>query len=241
MITSESLKSPCSATSRPIAERHDEQVRGLDDYACEFAAGRCRRWEPADVRAYIAHRPEQGIVAVKGARTGERVRDVGNADVNRELTAPGRGGSPRQRFLYGRTALLPPACVPALLRDGTGAPDWRGAKTGAKIGGHSRQTCMRYIRANEETARTAVERMAQGLRTLGAPSSASDRERTGPTPARASPPRAAPARPPAPARRPPAADRPSPAPSRSARAAAAPSARHAAAACSAGRPAACGS
>jgi integrase len=37
------------------------------------------------------------------------------------------------------------------------------AKTGAKIMGHSAQTFMRYVRANDETARSAVERMAQGL------------------------------------------------------------------------------
>lgn len=46
-------------------------------------------------------------------------------------------------------------------------------KTGAKIMGHSPQTFMRYIRANDETARSAIERMAQGLPTLGEPSSAS--------------------------------------------------------------------
>ena len=36
-------------------------------------------------------------------------------------------------------------------------------KTGAKILGHSPQTFMRYVRANDETARTAIERMADGL------------------------------------------------------------------------------
>lgn len=43
------------------------------------------------------------------------------------------------------------------------------AKTGAKIMGHSPQTFMRYIRANDETARTAIERMAEGLPPLGQP------------------------------------------------------------------------
>jgi integrase len=42
-------------------------------------------------------------------------------------------------------------------------------KTGAKILGHSPQTFMRYVRANDETARSAVERMAVGLPGLGEP------------------------------------------------------------------------
>ena len=43
------------------------------------------------------------------------------------------------------------------------------AKTGAKIMGHSPQTFMRYVRANDETARVAVEKMAEGLPVLGDP------------------------------------------------------------------------
>lgn len=43
------------------------------------------------------------------------------------------------------------------------------AKTGAKILGHSPQTFMRYVRANDETARAAVERMASGLPGAGEP------------------------------------------------------------------------
>ncbi len=43
------------------------------------------------------------------------------------------------------------------------------AKTGAKILGHSPQTFMRYIRANDDTARAAVEQMGQGLPTLQPP------------------------------------------------------------------------
>jgi integrase len=43
------------------------------------------------------------------------------------------------------------------------------AKTGAKIMGHSAQTFMRYVRANDETARAAVEKMAEGLPVLGEP------------------------------------------------------------------------
>ncbi len=43
------------------------------------------------------------------------------------------------------------------------------AKTGAKIMGHSPQTFMRYVRANDETARAAVQKMAEGLPALGQP------------------------------------------------------------------------
>jgi integrase len=46
------------------------------------------------------------------------------------------------------------------------------AKTGAKILGHSPQTFMRYVRANDDTARAAVERMGEGLPPLGQPLSA---------------------------------------------------------------------
>jgi hypothetical protein len=43
------------------------------------------------------------------------------------------------------------------------------AKTGAKIMGHSPPTFMRYIRANNDTARTAIEKMADGLPPMGQP------------------------------------------------------------------------
>jgi integrase len=43
------------------------------------------------------------------------------------------------------------------------------AKTGAKIMGHSPQTFMRYIRANDDTARSAIEKMAEGLPPVGQP------------------------------------------------------------------------
>lgn len=39
----------------------------------------------ADVAAYIVHRQQQGIIAHKGPRKGERVSDVSNAEINREL------------------------------------------------------------------------------------------------------------------------------------------------------------
>ena len=46
------------------------------------------------------------------------------------------------------------------------------AKTGAKILGHSPQTFMRYVRANDDTARGAIEKMAHGLPPAGQPLSA---------------------------------------------------------------------
>lgn len=39
----------------------------------------------ADVSAYIVHRQTQGIIAHKGPRKGERISDVSNAEINREL------------------------------------------------------------------------------------------------------------------------------------------------------------
>lgn len=39
-----------------------------------------------DARAYIAHRQEHGIVAHRGRRKSERIGDVSNAEINRELT-----------------------------------------------------------------------------------------------------------------------------------------------------------
>jgi hypothetical protein len=38
------------------------------------------------VSRYVRHRQEQGVISVNGPRTGERVRDVSNAEINRELT-----------------------------------------------------------------------------------------------------------------------------------------------------------
>ena len=40
----------------------------------------------ADVCAFVKHRQDTGIVAVKGLRKGERIGDVSNAEINRELT-----------------------------------------------------------------------------------------------------------------------------------------------------------
>jgi integrase len=43
------------------------------------------------------------------------------------------------------------------------------AKTGSKILGHSPQTFMRYVRANDDTARGAIEKMVEGLAPSGQP------------------------------------------------------------------------
>ena len=40
----------------------------------------------ADVRAYIAHRQQVGVLGAMGPRNGERIRDVSNGEINRELT-----------------------------------------------------------------------------------------------------------------------------------------------------------
>ena len=46
------------------------------------------------------------------------------------------------------------------------------AKTGAKILGHSPQTFMRYVRANDDPARGGIEKMVEGLPRSGQPLSA---------------------------------------------------------------------
>ena len=51
-----------------------------------FDGRRLASIDTAAVRKYIAHRQQQGIVAIKGKRKDERVGDVSNAEVNRELT-----------------------------------------------------------------------------------------------------------------------------------------------------------
>jgi len=39
----------------------------------------------AEVRRFVAYRQEQGIIAVRGRRRGQRIGDVSNAEINREL------------------------------------------------------------------------------------------------------------------------------------------------------------
>jgi integrase len=63
-----------------VAERRIE--KHLSPY---FGGRRLVGITAPDVTAYVAHRQEQGIVAVRGPRKGERVADVSNAEINREL------------------------------------------------------------------------------------------------------------------------------------------------------------
>lgn len=65
----------------------DEVQRRIMKHLTPYFGGRrMSSMTTADVRAYIAHRQEQGIVAHKGPRKGERIGDVSNAEINRELT-----------------------------------------------------------------------------------------------------------------------------------------------------------
>ena len=50
-----------------------------------FGGQRLAAITTADVSAYIVHRVAQGIVAHKGPHKGERISDVSNAEINREL------------------------------------------------------------------------------------------------------------------------------------------------------------
>ncbi len=52
-----------------------------------FSGRRMAGITAADVMQYIAHRKAEGIVAWKGKRKGQRVKDVSNSEVNRELAA----------------------------------------------------------------------------------------------------------------------------------------------------------
>jgi integrase len=61
--------------------------RRIDKHLAPYFTGRrMASISTSDVRAYIAHRQERGIVAHKGRRIGERIADVSNAEINRELT-----------------------------------------------------------------------------------------------------------------------------------------------------------
>jgi integrase len=66
--------------SRTVLERRIE--KHLAPY---FGRRRMASITTADVRAFIAHRQTQGVVAVRGPRTGTRIGDVSNAEINREL------------------------------------------------------------------------------------------------------------------------------------------------------------
>jgi integrase len=50
-----------------------------------FGGRRMASIKTADVAKYILHRQQQGIVAINGTRKGQRVADVSNAEINREL------------------------------------------------------------------------------------------------------------------------------------------------------------
>jgi integrase len=50
-----------------------------------FGGRRLASIRTADARQFVAHRQAQGIVAVRGERKGERIGDVSNAEINREL------------------------------------------------------------------------------------------------------------------------------------------------------------
>lgn len=52
-----------------------------------FAGWRMADLTPAHVKAFMEYRQKQGVVAVKGPRIGKRIKDVSNAEINRELTA----------------------------------------------------------------------------------------------------------------------------------------------------------
>jgi integrase len=65
----------------------DELERRIDKHLKPFFGGhRMSAISTADVRAFIKHRQDVGIVAVKGLRKGQRIGDVSNAEINRELT-----------------------------------------------------------------------------------------------------------------------------------------------------------
>ncbi len=65
----------------------DELERRIRLYLKPFFGGRKMAGiSTTDVRTYVAHRQELGVVAAKGRREGERIGDVSNAEINRELT-----------------------------------------------------------------------------------------------------------------------------------------------------------
>jgi len=65
----------------------DELKRRIRLHLTPFFGGRrMASVTAADVRAYVAHRQEAGVVAWKGPRKGQRVGEVSAAEINRELT-----------------------------------------------------------------------------------------------------------------------------------------------------------
>lgn len=83
---------------------HDAAQAALDDYALNFprslkgarikieahlrpyfGSRRMAGIGAKEINDYILHRKEQGIVAVRGEKQGQRIGDVSNAEINREL------------------------------------------------------------------------------------------------------------------------------------------------------------
>lgn len=64
----------------------DSTQRRIDKHLLPFFRGRrLASITTADMRAYIAHLKEKGILAHAGQRKGERIGDVSNAEINNEL------------------------------------------------------------------------------------------------------------------------------------------------------------
>lgn len=60
--------------------------RRIEKHLAPFFGGRRMAGiNAAEITAYIAHRQQQGIVAWKGTRKGERIADVSNTEINHEL------------------------------------------------------------------------------------------------------------------------------------------------------------
>jgi integrase len=60
--------------------------RRINKHLASFFGGRRMAGiTPADLSAYVAHRQQQGIIAWKGKRKGERIKDVSNTEINHEL------------------------------------------------------------------------------------------------------------------------------------------------------------
>ena len=86
---------------------------------------------------------------------------------------PGRGRrSAREKPVHGASLYFTPHCFRHSFATALAPLIGGDAKTGAKILGHSPQTFMRYVRANDDTARGAIEKMVEGLPPAGQPLSA---------------------------------------------------------------------
>ena len=72
-----------------------------------FGGRRLASITTAEVRAYIAHRLTEGTVAHNGKRKGERVADVGNAQINHELKALKRMSLAIEAGKLGRAPRIP--------------------------------------------------------------------------------------------------------------------------------------